>query len=151
MCVLIGEVPLECRWFWVFPEGESVSSCDDDRHRNRTEETRSVKKWDGNRKLKSNCQSDCLPLDLEDGGNLEGRMTFFFFFFYNPHNKNKQSVKQQQCWRQCGQTYANHSHIFWSCIKKKKSHSFLGHCGSDSRRDFTLHLKKDPGIVYLKT
>lgn len=38
-------------------------------------------------------------------------------FFTTPHIKNKQLGIQQQFWRQCGQVNANHSHVFWSCIK----------------------------------
>lgn len=36
-------------------------------------------------------------------------------FFITPHIKSKQLGLPQQCWRQCGQMGANHSHVFWSC------------------------------------
>ena len=38
-------------------------------------------------------------------------------FFITPQIKSKSSKSQQQCWRQCGQMDANHSHIFWTCPK----------------------------------
>ena len=40
-----------------------------------------------------------------------------FSFFITPNIKGKQLLRQQTCWRKCGHTDANHSHIFWSCPK----------------------------------
>ena len=36
-------------------------------------------------------------------------------FFITPKIKSKQSGCQIQCWRQCGQLTAVHTHLFWSC------------------------------------
>lgn len=38
-------------------------------------------------------------------------------YFITPHIKSKQLKTPQQCWRLCGSTNANHSHVFWSCPK----------------------------------
>ena len=38
-------------------------------------------------------------------------------FFITPHIKDRQLDKEQHCWRQCGQLNANHSHVFWYCVK----------------------------------
>ena len=35
-------------------------------------------------------------------------------FFCTPAQKSKYSI-QSDCWRACGETLANHFHIFWSC------------------------------------
>ena len=35
-------------------------------------------------------------------------------FFCTPAQKSKYSI-QTDCWRSCGETLANHFHIFWSC------------------------------------
>lgn len=40
-------------------------------------------------------------------------------FFITPNITNKFQGLHLQCWRQCGCTNANHSHIFWTCIKLK--------------------------------
>ncbi len=37
-------------------------------------------------------------------------------FFITPHIENKLSQSQGQCWRRCGHSNADHSHIFWSCL-----------------------------------
>lgn len=38
-------------------------------------------------------------------------------FFINPKNKPLQNSKPESsnCWRQCGNTMADHYHIFWTC------------------------------------
>ena len=38
-------------------------------------------------------------------------------FFITPLIKSKFSQSQEQCWRQCGNMNAHHSHIFWLCPK----------------------------------
>ncbi len=40
-------------------------------------------------------------------------------FFITPHIENKLSQSQGRCWRRCGHSNADHSHIFWSCPKIK--------------------------------
>lgn len=41
-------------------------------------------------------------------------------FFITPKIKSKQISNPQKCWRLCGETEADHSHVFWKCIKIKK-------------------------------
>lgn len=36
-------------------------------------------------------------------------------FFITPKLKSKQTGSQLQCWRECGQSMADHTHIFWGC------------------------------------
>lgn len=38
-------------------------------------------------------------------------------FFITPKIQGKELLRQQTCWRQCGHTVANHTHISWSCWK----------------------------------
>jgi len=45
-------------------------------------------------------------------------------FFITPLVKSKFSQSQEQCWRQCGNMNADHSHIFWLCPKIQ---TFWGH------------------------
>jgi len=36
-------------------------------------------------------------------------------FFITPKQKSKQTGTQLACWRECGEVFADHAHIFWSC------------------------------------
>lgn len=82
-----------------------------------------------------------LPLALKDGGNSDGRIVIA------PHIKNKQLGKQQQCWRQCGQMNANHSHIFWSCIKIQ---TFWERVIQILEEILCYKISRDPQIVYIE-
>ena len=39
--------------------------------------------------------------------------------FITPKIKSRQLAVQQDCWRLCGSTEADHAHIFWNCIKMR--------------------------------
>ncbi len=67
-------------------------------------------------------------------------------FFITPHIKNKQIGEQQQCWRQCGQMSANHTHVFWACVKLQ---GFWDRVVQILEEIFTYKTPRDPRIMYL--
>lgn len=67
-------------------------------------------------------------------------------FFITPQIKTKQLKLQQSCWRMCGHVDANHSHIFWSCIKIQ---SFWNNVIHIMEEILNVKLPRDPRIVYL--
>lgn len=43
----------------------------------------------------------------------------YSLFYITPKIKSRQIAVQQHCWRLCGSTEADHSHIFWNCVKTR--------------------------------
>ena len=54
--------------------------------------------------------------------------------------------EQQQCWRQCGQMSANHTHVFWSCVKLKGFWDEVAQIIDDV---LSYRIPRDPKIMYL--
>lgn len=67
-------------------------------------------------------------------------------FFITPQITSKQTGKQQQCWRQCGQINANHSHVFWFCVKLKP---FWDGINILLERVLNYRVPMDPRTLYL--
>lgn len=67
-------------------------------------------------------------------------------FLITSHIKNKQIGEQQQCWRQCGQMSANHTHIFWSC---EKLQGYWDRVTQTLEDVLSYRIPRDPRIMYL--
>lgn len=67
-------------------------------------------------------------------------------YFITPHITSRFKGSHQHCWRQCGLTDANHSHIFWSCIKLRP---FWDSALSVMDRIMTYVVPKEAKVVLL--
>ena len=67
-------------------------------------------------------------------------------FFITPKIKSKQRGEQQYCWRECGCSSANHSHIFWLCDKVQ---AFWGCVHQNLVKILGYNIIYDPCTLYL--
>lgn len=67
----------------------------------------------------------------------------FIRFFITPKLKSKQTGSQHPCWRECGQSRVDHSHIFWSCPQSKLTGEI-----TQNKHSFFLYLGEIPDNLH---
>ena len=67
-------------------------------------------------------------------------------FFITPKIKSKQVHKQMKCWRECGETDVDHSHIFWKCLKIQRFWEMLH---SQLQKILGYEIPRECRVLYL--